>query len=174
MTWTPTAGMTDKQVQKELERQKVLFEEQAKGGNSVDNRNIRFSDFCTDYLEITKQALAPRTWETYKKVINQRIIPVLGHLRLSHIHPLHVQRFIQPLEEPGRYFDRNGNPAKDKRLSSQSIQRFIAVFKSVLSRAAKLELISSNPASSEKIDLPKGNRLEVQIFDKEQAKAERS
>ena len=32
MTWRPAPGMTERQIAKELERQKVLFDEQVKGG----------------------------------------------------------------------------------------------------------------------------------------------
>lgn len=32
MTWQPLPNMTEKQIQKELERQKVLFEEQCRNG----------------------------------------------------------------------------------------------------------------------------------------------
>jgi hypothetical protein len=104
-TWAPSAGMTEKQVQKELERQKVLFEEQVKRGNVVDGRNIKLSDFCSEYLELIKSTLAPTTWKSYKTTIEQRIIPALGHITLSELRPLHVQRFIKMLEEKGQFED---------------------------------------------------------------------
>ena len=40
-TWTPPAGMTPRQIAKELERQKVLFEERVNSGTTKDG-NIRF------------------------------------------------------------------------------------------------------------------------------------
>lgn len=41
MTWKPTPNMTQKQIEKELERQKVLFEEQCKGMYTYGG-NIKF------------------------------------------------------------------------------------------------------------------------------------
>lgn len=40
-TWIPDEGMTQKQIEKELARQKVLFEEEVKNGICPDNK-IRF------------------------------------------------------------------------------------------------------------------------------------
>ena len=41
MTWIPEPGMTVKQEAKELERQKVLFEEKVRSGNYADG-NVKF------------------------------------------------------------------------------------------------------------------------------------
>jgi len=49
MTWTPEPGMTELQVKKELERQKVLFEERAKNSLTHDG-NIRFQHFAEMFI----------------------------------------------------------------------------------------------------------------------------
>ena len=53
MNWIPTAGMTDKQSKKELERIAQDFEKRVSEGESFDK--IKFFDFsarwCRDYLE---------------------------------------------------------------------------------------------------------------------------
>ena len=54
MTWKPEAGMTVKQMEKEVQKQAVLFEEKCKSGLYLSS-NIRFADFAekwlTDYAE---------------------------------------------------------------------------------------------------------------------------
>lgn len=45
MTWTPPDGMTEKQIQKEVNRQAVLFEGKVRTGQ-VLNGNIKFADFA--------------------------------------------------------------------------------------------------------------------------------
>ena len=45
MTWTPPDGMTNKQIQKEVNRQAVLFEEKVRTGQVLDG-NIQFADFA--------------------------------------------------------------------------------------------------------------------------------
>lgn len=48
MTWRPAPGMTERQIAKELERQKVLFDEQVKGG--YYSGNIKFQDFTEQWF----------------------------------------------------------------------------------------------------------------------------
>ena len=48
-TWKPAPGMTPKQIQKELDRQAVLFEEKVKSGRCMDG-NIRFQDFAERWV----------------------------------------------------------------------------------------------------------------------------
>ena len=54
MVWKPEPGMTKRQIQKELDRQAVLFEEKCRNGQVLDG-NIKFAEFAekwfTDYAE---------------------------------------------------------------------------------------------------------------------------
>ncbi len=54
LTWTPEPGMTKRQLQKELDRQAVLFEEKCRNGQVLDG-NIKFAEFAekwfVDYAE---------------------------------------------------------------------------------------------------------------------------
>lgn len=167
---TLPVGLTEKQTQKELTRISTLFEEEVRSGDYINPNLYKLSDFCNEYLkfkkgtENSKGALAPRTWDSYKKIIDQRIIPVLGHYKLNEIKPLHIQRFISSLEEPGQR-----NDDKGKYLSSAYIRKIHAVTQSVFARAYKLGLISKNPATTDSIDLPKLEQDEVQIFNEDQS-----
>ena len=61
-TWKPAPGMTPKQIQKELDRQAVLFEEKVKSGRCMDG-NIRFQDFAERWVEdYGKEHLRTRTY----------------------------------------------------------------------------------------------------------------
>jgi hypothetical protein len=50
MTWTPSEGLTARQIEKELDRQAVLFEEQVKNGQYID-ASIRFADYTELWLK---------------------------------------------------------------------------------------------------------------------------
>jgi integrase len=144
------AGMTERQIQKELTRASTLFEEEIRSGDYINPNLYRLSDFCNEYLKFTKNTLAPRTWQSYKKTIDQRLIPVLGNYKLTEIKPLNIQRLINELQDPGKRKDGKGDF-----LSSASIKRMHAVIQSVFARAYKLGLITKNPATTDCIDLPK-------------------
>ncbi len=70
MTWKPEKSMTLKQMEKEVQKQAVLFEEKCKQGLCLSN-NIRFADFAekwfTDYAE---KQLKAKTIQHYHRFIS--------------------------------------------------------------------------------------------------------
>lgn len=98
MTWTPTPGMTPKQETRELERQKVLFEEKCRTGQFASG-DMKFGDFVEIWRkDYAQQQLAPETYWRYNTLL-ARILPAIGHLRLSRIQPQHLLQFYNDLAE---------------------------------------------------------------------------
>ena len=54
MTYKPEKGMTKRQIEKELQRQVTLFEEECRTGMISTNKNIKLSAFCDIYKDIKK------------------------------------------------------------------------------------------------------------------------
>lgn len=99
-TWTPPAGMSARQIEKELDRQKVLFEEMCHTGRTLGG-NIRFADFAEKWMEeYAAQQLRPTTIHGYRKLL-KRILPAIGHIRLDKLQPHHLQEFYKNLAETG-------------------------------------------------------------------------
>ena len=81
-TWTPPAGMTPRQIAKELERQKVLFEERVNSGTTKDG-NIRFEDFAAIWMkDFAQKQLKVKTYTGYEKSL-VRINQAIGHIKLK-------------------------------------------------------------------------------------------
>jgi integrase len=100
MTWTPAPGMTARQIDKELERQKVLFEERVKNGLFID-ASIRFADYANMWISsYGEKNLAPKTLSRYKALL-VRINAALGNIRLDRLQPHHITEFLDNLEEEG-------------------------------------------------------------------------
>ena len=57
MTYTPDEGMTKKQIEKEVQRQGVLFEEKCKHGSVAHDNRMKFADFVPIYLDSAKLIL---------------------------------------------------------------------------------------------------------------------
>lgn len=100
LTWTPEPGMTKRQLQKELDRQAVLFEEKCRNGQVLDG-NIKFAEFAekwfTDYAE---KQLRPTTVAGYRWAL-KRTLPAIGHIRLDKLRPHHLMEFYNNLSESG-------------------------------------------------------------------------
>ena len=163
-TYRPIPGMSSRQIEKEVNRFAIVFEAAVKNGEFLDAGRIRLCDFCPQYLEIASKMLSPVTYSAYERIINQYILPVLGHFRLSEIRPFHVQMFVQQLQSPGFAHGR-----QVESLSASSVRRYFVVLQSVLGRAYKLGMIHSNPADSERIELPTSDDSQTDIFTKEEA-----
>lgn len=103
-TWTPDDKMTNKQIEKELQRQAVIFEEQIKSGTYVDDR-VLFSDFIDEWFEkYAKKQLKPTTISGYRSMA-PRVKQSLGHLRISNIQPIHLLDFYDEISQEGIRFD---------------------------------------------------------------------
>ncbi len=100
MTWTPEPGMTERQIAKELERQKILFEERCKHQTAYDG-NIRLAEFTEVFFEeYGRKALKAKTLFDYThkmETVNQ----ALGHIKLSDLKPGHIAAFYSNLQEEG-------------------------------------------------------------------------
>ena len=98
--------LTPKQVEKELNRQLVLFEQEVQNGTYLDGEKITFEEFTQrwfkDYAEIN---LTPTTLVAYKQKLNDRILPAMGHIKISKIQPTHLLQFYQNLHESDMRLD---------------------------------------------------------------------
>ncbi len=99
-TYTPAHGMTQKQIEKQLEREKVKFEEQCQSGQILDS-SIRFAEFADKWMkEYAELQLRPKTVAVYKTFI-PRINAAIGNIKLDKLRPHHLSAFYENLCEPG-------------------------------------------------------------------------
>lgn len=159
MTYKPDPNMTAKQIEKEVQRQAVLFEEQCNNGTVAADGRMKLADFVPIYLENAKHRLSPVVYEKYSRMLDICIIPMLGHMKLKDIKPIHIQKFVNALEERETHIDGTGG-----KLSSSTVRRYYTMVQSVLHSAYKLGLIGVNPADSDRITLPKIEEQTTEIF----------
>lgn len=100
MTYKPEPNMTAKQIEKEVQRQAVLFEEQCTKGQTIGG-NIKLAEFIEMYFQSYANInLKKKTIVGYRglvPVVNQ----ALGHLRIDKIQPHHLNAFYSNLSEVG-------------------------------------------------------------------------
>ncbi len=100
MSYKPAPNMTAKQIEKELNKTAVHFEEQCKIGYALDNRQC-FSDYA-EYVLNNKQnsGTKHRTIERYNELL-ERINAGIGHLKLADIRPQHLSNLYDQLRKAG-------------------------------------------------------------------------
>lgn len=81
----------------------------------------------------TKPNLRPSSADGYRSMIENHIIPVLGHIQLSKLSSIQIQRFYNDLHTQGR-LDNHGN-RKYEPLSASTVKHIHAVLSGALKQA---------------------------------------
>ena len=100
MTWTPDEKMTARQVQKELQKQAALFEHRVETGQFLDGK-ITVAEFSERWFdEYVEKQLKRRTIARYHALM-ERILPIIGHIKLEKLQPHHLMSLYNKLSESG-------------------------------------------------------------------------
>lgn len=196
MTWTPAPGMTTRQMEKEVKRQAVLFEERVKNGQFMD-ANIRFADYADQWMSgYGEKYFAPKTLARYKTLL-VRINAALGNIQLDRLQPHHIAEFLANLEEDDirentamvagrgknvsketaericaalnlKFEDIFTAPEGKTKLSEKTILRHYRLISDILNAAVMDDrIILANPAA--RVRPPKCERQEAVYLDEKQA-----
>ena len=112
MTWKPKQGMTQKQIDKELNRQAVMFEEKCMTGQFLDG-NITFAEFTERWFrDYAEKQLKAKTINGYKYML-PRLTAAIGHIKLCRLQPHHLMEFYNNLGEKGIRLDTKYKPCSD-------------------------------------------------------------
>lgn len=158
MTWKPEPKMTAKQIEKELNRQAVMFEEACNMG--YHSKAIKFEAFAEQWFEEYAQPNLRNT--TYERMLQlrKRVYAAIGHMRMDKITPRQIQAFVNSLSKEGAN-ERTGKP-----LAPKTIRHNLSFVSDVFAYAVKMGVVSDNPCS--KVTLPKNEQNEKKIYTPEQ------
>jgi integrase len=152
-SWLPERDLTEKQLQKELQKVAVLFEEQCQKGLYLDS-SMKFSAFSEiwmrDYAEKQLRSTTVFSYALMLKTINQSI----GHLRIDRVQPHHLMSFYNELHANGRQRHPAMTPREsffrafeETSLSKAEFARRASVSRATVSEIFKRERISFESAS---------------------------
>ncbi len=164
-TFIPDPNMTLKQQKKALDDFVYEFEKRIKDGKFLSGEKTTLNEFSERWLkDYANTNLERATLTTYMDNLNSKIIPALGHLKLSKIQPMHLQSFYNNLLEDGVRRD-----GKKGGYSPASIKKCHVILSSILSTAVRWQVIESNPC--DRVSPPKDKNIsnDVKHFTLEQA-----
>lgn len=140
MTWKPDPTMTEKQIQKELNRQAVMFEEACANGQITTV--MKFQEFAEqwfkEYAEIKLKAQTIRCYHFMEK----RVYKAIGHMRMDKITTRTIQLFVTQLMSEKKC-DKRG--VTEQMLSPKSIKNYVSFISTVFDYAVKQQMVSTNP-----------------------------
>jgi len=170
-TWVPEKKYSPKQLERELERQKALFEEEVKGGKAYD-RNMKFGEFAKRWMdEYAKVKLTPNTVGRYADFL-KRINPAIGHIRLSDLKAPHLNSFYRNLSEDNVRIQQkraaDGKRVYKGRLAPKTILEHHRLISKILATAIKWQLLDINVAT--RADPPKVPHQDVSFLNEQEAR----
>lgn len=116
-------NLTERQKQNELLRQKILFENEVLNKNYLDGEKITFAEFTEIWIEKhAKIKYAPASLKPCLARLKDRIIPELGHHKLSKIQTYHLEEFYNKLRN-------NGSRLEDFYTPTKNMSEFLSKYK---------------------------------------------
>ena len=100
ITYKPTPGMTERQIQKAVQRAAADFERSIEQGFTLDNRQT-FAEYAAYVMDLKQRTgTKARTLDRYRDMM-VRINQAIGHIKLADLRPQHLNSFYKNLAEPG-------------------------------------------------------------------------
>lgn len=173
-TITLDPSLTPKQIEKELQTQAALFEREVETGTYLDGGKITFAEFVDRWLkDYAEKHLQRKTLHRYKDMLNSRILPALGHLKLEKLQPNHLLQFYDNLEENGIRRDKKytvkqelSKAIKEKGLRITDLQNLSGISDDTIRRAKPGSSVASKTAIA--LSNALGVKLET-LFDPQEA-----
>ena len=154
LTWTPEPGMTERQMDKAVQKAAFEFEKQIEQGFIADSRQnfAKYAEYVVDLKE--RSGMKHKTVTSYRHLLT-RINPAIGHMKLTEIRPQHLNTLYKRLGEPGVRAGLDKARAKvnfvallkTENLSRSALQKAAGVSKSVVTIVCRGEAISLETAN---------------------------
>lgn len=159
-SYKPEPGMTKRQIEKEVQRQAILFEEDCKRGQIT--AAVKFETFAEQWFEeYAKVNLRPTSYARMKQ-LTKRVYPAIGHKRLDKITARDIQKFVTDMLVNGK------NMNTGKPLSRKTAVHHLSFISDVFSYAVRMGMLCDNPCR--RVFVPKQEQEEKQIYTIEQVK----
>ncbi|MGG3571094.1 site-specific integrase [Bacillus gobiensis] len=140
-------------TKREAEKVANEIENQINKDTYIVDSKMTLKEYLNKWLDLAaKRKVRETTFTNYKRAIDYRVIPVLGHFQLSELKSTHFEQFINSLIQDG--------------LSERYIEYIYTVLYGALEKAVDWELIIKNPLK--KVDIPRGRRRKTITWSREE------
>lgn len=166
-TFTPEPNLSPKKLEKAVQAFAFEFEQRVKNGQVLAGEKTTLQEFAQRWLtEYAQVHLEAGTLEKYRYELEVKILPALGHRKLSEIKPHHLNAFYLSLTRDGARQD-----GKKGGYRPASIHKTHVVLSSMLRTAVEWEILDRNPCSAVKLPAVQDTAEQIKFFTPEQTHA---
>ncbi|MDR3562189.1 MAG: tyrosine-type recombinase/integrase [Negativicutes bacterium] len=143
----------------------VKFVLEVEKGYFLSTDNLTFEDFTKRWFrDYAEKELAPKTVHRYKTILESRVLPVFGGMRICEIQPAHLMEFYRKLSE-----EEPTIKGRKSRLSPRTILHHHRVISAILSDAVEWQIIDDNP--TKRVKPPRVPEGEIPVYDEDLTQA---
>lgn len=156
--------MTEAQERKECENIAATLYAKAKAGQVVSSKQYTLQEYAEMWLEDYPQTagLSDVTVAGYRELLEGRIYPMLGNMKMHQITAQHITRFYNKLlKEPCK------KDGKGKTLSASTVLHYHRLLRSMFNIAVKWGIIPNNVVLN--ATTPKNDSKRMKVYDPKQA-----
>jgi integrase len=123
-------------------------------GEAVDPSRLTLAEWLQHWLDVSRTNMAESTWEGYDELARLYVQPILGHVQLQRITPLHIEQLYAQL-------------VKDKKslFRCRAVGTFLSA---ALNQAVRQRLLATNPVRQ--VRKPKPRPREIRPFTDKEAR----
>jgi hypothetical protein len=68
------------------------LQQRASTDDSIADARLTVAEYLQYWLSVTESTVRPTTYKRYEQYVGVHAIPVIGHLRLTELRPMHLQQ----------------------------------------------------------------------------------
>lgn len=137
-------------TKREAEKRLAELQHQLNAGTYINPVKLNLGDFLKQWLhDYASTNVRPTTAEGYRIIIEKHLVPALGNIVLSQLHPHHLQHYY--------------SEALSKGLSARTVLHHHRVLSEALNHATRWGLVGRNIAQA--VDPPRPVGKEMQVLD---------
>jgi integrase len=141
---------------REAEKLLAQFVAEVEAGTYVAPSKMTLAEFARHFMADAENKLAMRTRTNYQQII-QIAAPVLGHMKMEDIKPLHIQEFVRYME---------GLPKRSRgegTLSANTVRLYLRLLRNLFTVAVDWGIIKENPCR--RVKGPKKEKPRQTVYD---------
>ena len=131
-TYIPKAK-TPAKAEKEVQAYAIDFEEKAKNGDLVSGDKVTVNEFVQVWEKNWLPAKTKSVQEKYKDILRLRVLPAIGHMKITAVRATHIDKIIKDQQGSG------------KAKAPKTVRDTFTVINSVFRYALKKQYIKENP-----------------------------
>jgi integrase len=138
-------------------RRLASLNEELEDARVIVTSGMRVKKYLEHWLETdARMGVNKKTYERYREITRNHLIPAFGHLRLSQLEASHVQLYIKDALDHGRLDGRGG-------LSEQTVVHHVRVLHRAMEDAVNNRQLPFNPVTS--VKKPKVKKRQIQPYE---------